>query len=107
TRRRTTRARRQKRILNCKPSRKNEDDWTFGGAARGDVPAAAPAAVPNSKDLRTSWWTINDQGSTGSCVGWASADSLLRWHFVKADKLTTSQLPSPRFIGMASKGTDP
>jgi hypothetical protein len=107
TRPRSTRARRQKRILNCKPSPKTEDDWTFEDAARADVAAAATAAVPSSKDLRTSWWTINDQGSTGSCVGWASADSLLRWHFVKAGKLTTSQLLSPRFMWMAAKETDP
>ena len=106
TRRRTTRTRRQKRILNCKPSPKTEDDWTFEDAARAEV-AAAAATVPTSKDLRTTWWTINDQGSTGSCVGWASADSLLRWHFVKAGKLTTSQLLSPRFMWMAAKESDP
>jgi C1A family cysteine protease len=106
TRRRTARPRRQKRILNCRPSPKTEDDWTFDDAASAEVTAAAPA-IPTSKDLRASWWTINDQGSTGSCVGWASADSLLRWHFVKAGKLTTSQLLSPRFMWMASKETDP
>jgi hypothetical protein len=107
TRRRTTRARRQKRILNCKPSPKTEDDWTYDDAARADVATAASASIPSSKDLRASWWTIADQGSTGSCVGWASADSLLRWHFVKAGKLTTSQPLSPRFMWMASKETDP
>jgi hypothetical protein len=106
TRRSASRSRRQKRILNCKPSQKPEDDWTIEDAARAEVAAPATAAIPTSKDLRTSWWTINDQGSTGSCVGWASADSLLRWHFVKAGKLTTSQLLSPRYMWMASKETD-
>ena len=106
TRRRTARPRRQKRILNCKPSPKTEEDWTFEDAARADI-AAATASIPTSKDLRTTWWTINDQGATGSCVGWASADSVLRWHFVKAGKLTTSQLLSPRFMWMAAKETDP
>src|SRR5215213_10866700 len=96
TRRRSSRPRRQKRILNCKPSPKTEDDWTFDDAAKSEI-AAATATIPTSKDLRTTWGTINDQGSTGSCVGWASADSLLRWHFVKSGKLTTSQLLSPRF----------
>ena len=38
-------------------------------------------------DLRAEWWPIGDQGSTGSCVGWAVADSVLRWHFVQAGLL--------------------
>lgn len=104
-RRRPTRARQPKRILNCKPSPKTDEDWTFEHAEEADVVAAAPA-IPSSKDLRATWWTINDQGSTGSCVGWAAADSVLRWHFVKAGRLTTAQLLSPRFVWMASKETD-
>ena len=106
--RKTTRRRprREKRILNCKPSAKTEDDWGFEDAARAEI-AAAAASIPASKDLRASWWTIGNQGSTGSCVGWAAADSMLRWHFVKAGKLTESQLLSPRFMWMASKETDP
>lgn len=103
---RRTRARRVKRILNCKPSPQTERDWTFEDAARADIAAATPS-IPASKDLRTSWWTIGNQGSTGSCVGWATSDSLLRWHFVKAGKLTTAQLLSPRFVWMAAKETDP
>ena len=105
TRRRTRRARQPKRILNVNPSPKPEQDWTFEHAAAADIIARA-AAVPASKDLRASWWTINDQGATGSCVGWATADSVLRWHFVKAGRLETSQLLSPRFVWMASKETD-
>jgi hypothetical protein len=62
---------------------------------------------PPSKDLREAWWKINDQGSTGSCVGWATADSVLRWHFVKAGRIGQNELLSPRFIWMASKETDP
>jgi hypothetical protein len=92
------------RILNCIPSREQENDWRFEHAlAAGLVPAAQ---VPPSKDLREGWWTINDQGSTGSCVGWATADSVLRWHFVKAGRLGTTKLLSPRFIWMAAKETD-
>ena len=67
---------------------------------------AAPAVIPQSRDLRESWWKIGDQGSTGSCVGWATADSVLRWHFVKANRLPKDKLLSPRFIWMASKETD-
>jgi len=67
---------------------------------------AAPAAIPASKDLREKWWTINNQANTGSCVGWASADSVIRWHFVKAGRLAKDKLLSPRFVWMASKETD-
>jgi hypothetical protein len=92
------------RILNCVPSRETENDWRIDSALESGVLAAA--SIPQSKDLREKWWTINDQGSTGSCVGWAAADSVLRWHFVKAGRLTTKQLLSPRFIWMAAKETD-
>lgn len=104
-RRRRTRPRRVKRILNVKPSPKTYEDWTYEEAAEADIVAAAPA-IPSTKDLREDWWRINDQGTTGSCVGWATADSVLRWHFVKAGRLTTTDLLSPRFIWMASKETD-
>ena len=36
------------------------------------------SALPASVDLREVWWKINDQASTGSCVGWGTADGLLR-----------------------------
>lgn len=94
-----------KRILNCLPSPKQENDWTFETALSAGL-TAAPAAIPASKDLRAAWWKINDQGSTGSCVGWATADSVLRWHFVKAGRLPNNVMLSPRFIWMASKETD-
>jgi hypothetical protein len=103
---RAARPRQRKRILNCKPSPKTEEDWTYEHAEAADIVAAAPA-IPASRDLRETWWTINDQGSTGSCVGWATADSVLRWHFVKAERLPTTGFLSPRFIWMASKETDP
>jgi C1A family cysteine protease len=66
----------------------------------------AVAALPPSKDLRATWWKIGDQGSTGSCVGWASTDGVMRYHLVKAGKLGQSDLLSPRFTWMASKETD-
>jgi hypothetical protein len=93
------------RILNVIPSPKTEDDWTIEHAEEADVVAAAPP-VPSSKDLRATWWAIADQASTGSCVGWATADSVLRWHFVKANRLARNELLSPRFVWMASKETD-
>ena len=76
TRRKAARKRQPKRILNAKPSPKTEEDWTFETAAEADMVMAAPP-IPASKDLRATWWNVGDQGSTGSCVGWACADSVL------------------------------
>ena len=75
-------------------------------AVDAGVLVAPRAALPTSKDLRESWWKVGDQGSTGSCVGWATADSVLRWHFVKARRLRNDVKLSPRFLWMASKETD-
>lgn len=93
------------RILNCNPSRETDKDWRFEHAAGAGL-LAALAPIPTAKDLRESWWGISDQKSTGSCVGWASTDSVIRWHFVKANRLGKNELLSPRFVWMASKETD-
>jgi C1A family cysteine protease len=100
-----TRTRRVKRILNVVPSRQTENDWQFEHADAAGL-LAGPAAAPKAKDLRETWWKVGDQGSTGSCVGWATADSLLRWHFVKAGRIKQGDTMSKRFIWMASKETD-
>lgn len=94
-----------KRILNCIPSRDTQNDYQVEHAQDAGVLTAAPA-IPRSKDLREAWWKIGDQGQTGSCVGWATADSVLRWHFVKAKRLDEKELLSPRFIWMAAKEMD-
>jgi hypothetical protein len=99
-------AKRPKRILNCVPSPKTERDWGLANARGAGVLAAAKAAVPASTDLRRTWWKVADQGATGSCVGWATADSLLRWHFVKAGWIKQSEGLSARYVWMASKETD-
>ena len=99
------RPRRVKRILNCLPSKNQEQDWFIENAKDAGVLAAAPP-VPAKKDLREPWWRISDQGSTGSCVGWASADAVLRWHFVKAGLLAKTDRIAPRFQWMAAKETD-
>jgi hypothetical protein len=100
------RPKRVKRVLNVVPSRETERDWGIETADAAGLLAGAPGALPKSKDLRETWWKIGDQGSTGSCVGWATADSLLRWHFVKAGKIKNTDTLSKRFIWMASKETD-
>src|SRR5215218_4068341 len=99
------RPRRVKRVLNVVPSQETEKDWRIENADAAGL-VAAPAAVPKAKDLRETWWKVGDQGSTGSCVGWATAVSLLRWSFVKNGRIKNTELISKRFIWMASKETD-
>lgn len=100
------RPRRQKRILNCIPSQDTERDWTFRNARAAGVVGDRAAPVPATKDLRDTWWRVADQGLTGSCVGWAAADSVLRWHFVQARRIQQNELLSPRYLWMAAKETD-
>jgi C1A family cysteine protease len=95
-----------KRILNCVPSRETERDWRLEHADQAGLLEARRARIPAAKDLRAQWWKIGDQGASGSCVGWATADSVLRWHFVKSRRLKQSERLSPRFTWMASKETD-
>jgi hypothetical protein len=87
-RRRTALPRRRaedlKRILNVLPSKKTDQDWGFENAAEAGI-LGAVAAVPATKDLRATWWKINNQGATGSWVGWATVDSVLRWMLVRRD----------------------
>jgi C1A family cysteine protease len=99
------RRRRVVRILNCVPSRDTERDWRLEHA-RGARALAAAGPLPTTVDLREAWWKVGEQGSTGSCVGWAVADGVLRWHFVKAGRLAQTDTISPRFVWMASKETD-
>ena len=93
------------RILNCIPSRNVETDWQYEHAASAGILRAA-AAPPKKFDLREPWWAINDQGQTGSCVGWATADSVIRWHMSKSGRLAQSDLLSSRFLWMSAKETD-
>jgi hypothetical protein len=100
-----SRKRQPKRILNVNPSPKTEEDWTFETAREADMVMAAPS-IPASKDLRSAWWRVADQGSTGSCVGCdrrLGAPLALRQE--RPDR--TTDLLSPRFVWMASKETDP
>ena len=94
-----------RRILNVLPSKNMDKDWGFENARDANVLATA-ARIPPTKDLRSTWWKIADQGTTGSCVGWATADSVLRWMFVNAKRVAAKDLLSPRFIWMAAKETD-
>jgi C1A family cysteine protease len=93
------------RICNLFPSRDTSSDWTMAHAMAAGM-AAAPAALPSSVDLRARWWDVGDQENTGSCVGWASADGLMRYLLVTANRLGQKEHLSPRYVWMASKETD-
>ncbi len=93
------------RILNILPSKNIEKDWTIENAIGASL-IPKKAALPSSKDLRETWWKPGNQGSTGSCVGWALAEGTLRWYFVKTKKITKTDRLSPRYIWMASKELD-
>lgn len=95
----------RERVCNLVPSLKTETDWQLHTALEAGA-LAAPAALPASVDLRAAWWAIGDQENTGSCVGWASTDSVARYMFVKAGRLAQNAKLSPRFTWMACKETD-
>lgn len=92
-------------VLNCVPSTKTELDWTFEDAVDAEV-VDVSGALPSEVDLREDWWEADDQGSSGACVGFATAYGVLRWHYVQAGLLDTDTKPSARFIWMANKETD-
>jgi len=95
------------RILNCVPSPSTSTDWGLHNAQDAGLLTAPARATPKSKDLRDdTWWKVGDQGATGSCVGWAAADSVLRWHLVQAGRLPKTERLSTRFQWMAAKETD-
>ena len=93
------------RICNLVPSKGTETDWRYADALASGV-LGAVAAAPAAVDLRAAWWAIEDQEDTGSCVGWATAEGLVRFHMVAAGKLAKTESLSPRYVWMASKETD-
>lgn len=92
-------------IRNCLPSPNMERDWDL--LAAGITRVFDPkSSFPPDKDLREDWWKVGYQDCTGSCVGWATADGVLRWHFVKAGRLAPDEPLSVRYIWMAAKEMD-
>jgi hypothetical protein len=89
------------RICNLVPSRGTATDWTFYDAVGAGVLAAPrrPAAV----DLRADWWEVADQDRTGSSVGWAAGDGVMRYQLVTADRLRRDEHVSARYVWMAAK----
>jgi hypothetical protein len=99
------RPRKTERILNCDKSPNQDTDWSMAHAKIAGVISSAPA-IPHAKDLREAWWKVGNQGASGACVGWASADGVLRWHFVKAGRILKTDHLSPRFQWIAAKEID-
>lgn len=93
------------KIYNLVHSVKTGSDWNFAVGVKAGV-LQRRAELPPSVDLRASWWKISNQGQTGSCVGWAAADGVLRYHLVAAGRLPQKNKLSVRFVWMASKETD-
>jgi C1A family cysteine protease len=94
-----------KYICNVVPSKETERDWTYAASVQAGA-LTAVAALPASVDLRAPTWSINNQNSTGSCVGWATADGVGRYLLERSGKLTGGEMLSPRYIWMGSKETD-
>jgi C1A family cysteine protease len=95
---------RANRILNCEDSKKQELDWAQEHAAAAGVVRAKK--IPDRVDLREKWWNIGNQFDTGACVGFATADSVVRWHMVKAGMIKKTEHLSERYVWMAAKETD-
>src|SRR4051812_45304387 len=91
----------QHRIRNLVPSKDTARDWTLDEAVKAGT--VKHKALPPKVDLRESWWRVGNQGTTGSCIGWAAADGVMRYLLVKAGRLEQPGLLSPRFIWMAAK----
>ncbi len=88
------------RFLNVERSPARERDWPArkDGRLKDDPP-------PPARDLRAGrpWFKVQDQEQTGSCVGFALADAVMRWQLVEQRRLLPTERLSARFIWMASK----
>ncbi len=84
------------------PDRERLAVLRFTGGGR----VGAPAALPTSVDLRATWWSINNQEDTGSCVGWATGRRGGEVPHGPGRPIAQNALLSPRHVWMASKETD-
>lgn len=87
-------------VADARRSKETGNDYGVAEAHLGDT------RLPESVDLRRPWHPISDQGETASCVGWAIADSVLRWHLVESGRLPPDQQLSARHVWMSAKETD-
>ena len=98
-----------KRILNVEESRNQEKNWRWSdiaGATRNLN--KLPEAVDLRGDRPSNWWgRVENQGSTGACVGYALG-TIMHWHLEKEGHVSRGRRgkPSFRHIWMASKESD-
>jgi hypothetical protein len=90
-----------KRVANVEGSPERQRDWA--AHERGRLGAEEPPPALDLRIRRRWYRPVRDQGETGSCVGWAIADSVLRWQLVESERLRQNERLSARFIWMASK----
>ena len=93
------------RVHNCIPSRDPDRDWDIRHATEAHVHRPAPR-LPAAVDLRAKWWSVGNQLNSGACVGFASAEGVVRHHLVKHGRLRRDVRLSPRFVWMAAKESD-
>jgi hypothetical protein len=91
-------------IAAARRSKAPEDDYDLTKAKHEGTLGEAP--LPACVDLREPWHDVPQQGRTASCVGWSLADSVLRWHLVKAGRLAPDAHLSARYVWMSAKETD-
>jgi len=95
----------QERVLNVIERKDNSTDWSPTKASEDLKNKLKTSGVPESVDLRRSWWRIQNQGRTGACVGY-SMQALMHWHMVESGQLKRNQIPSARWLWMCSKELD-
>lgn len=96
-------------VLNCVPSKNRDRIWSHEAALQADVVRRISGSdLPPICDLRhPDLWPVRHQGETSACVGFATADGLLRYHYAQRGLTRSLEvMPSPRFIWMADKESD-
>lgn len=92
------------RVLNLMPSTRTDEDYTMLNAIRsGVIELNSP---PPSIDLRADWWDVSNQGNSGACVGFGTADGLLRYLFTKNKSINPGERLASGILWQAAKETD-
>ena len=106
------------RILNAKVSPTPNTDYTkYGASANGifDIifgrrqpsPLYPKLSSPaDEKILVEEWQVIGNQGYTGSCVGWGTANGAIQYQMVKKGTLTKDEWLSPKAAWISSRVRD-
>jgi Papain family cysteine protease len=88
------------RFFNVEASPARDEDWSADKDGR--LEDKEPPAALDLRDGR-GWYDVRNQRQTGSCVGYALADGVMRWQLVELGRLEADERLSARYIWMASK----